>query len=80
MNRDVMNLANLDQVREIIRRLRPNFIVNPAAYTAVDKAESELELAMRINGLAPPVMPQEAAKLGAALVHYRPSWLPAYPA
>jgi dTDP-4-dehydrorhamnose reductase len=45
-------------------------IVNPAAYTAVDKAESERELAYRINAEAPAVMAEEALRLGAALVHY----------
>jgi dTDP-4-dehydrorhamnose reductase len=68
--RDRMDLADLDQVRDVIRRLQPGLIVNPAAYTAVDKAETEPELAMRINGLAPGVMAEEAAKLGAAVVHY----------
>ena len=70
IDQDEMDLADLDQVRDVIRRLRPGLIVNPAAYTAVDKAESEPELAMRINGLAPGVMAEEAARLGAALVHY----------
>jgi dTDP-4-dehydrorhamnose reductase len=70
MDRSEMDLADLDQVRDVIHRVRPGLIVNPAAYTAVDKAESEPELAMRVNGLAPGVMAEEAAKLGAALVHY----------
>jgi dTDP-4-dehydrorhamnose reductase len=70
IDQDQMDLANLDQVRDVIRRLQPGLIVNPAAYTAVDKAETEPELAMRINGLAPKVMAEEAAKLGAAIVHY----------
>lgn len=70
IDQDEMDLANLDQVRDVIRRVQPGLIVNPAAYTAVDKAESEPELAMRINGLAPAVMAEEAAKLGASIVHY----------
>jgi dTDP-4-dehydrorhamnose reductase len=70
VDRSEMDLADLDQVRDVIRRLQPGLIVNPAAYTAVDKAESEPELAMRINGLAPAVMAEEAAKLGASIVHY----------
>jgi dTDP-4-dehydrorhamnose reductase len=65
-----MNLANLDQVRSVIRETQPDLIINPAAYTAVDKAESEPELAMLINGVAPGVMAEEAAKLGARLIHY----------
>jgi len=50
--------------------VRPNLIVNPAAYTAVDLAERETDLAMRINGEAPGVMAEEARRLGAALIHY----------
>ena len=70
IDQDEMDLADLDQVRDAVRRLQPGLIVNPAAYTAVDKAESQPELAMRINGLAPAVIAEEAAKLGAAMVHY----------
>ena len=70
VDRSKMDLSDLDQVRDVIRRVQPGLIVNPAAYTAVDKAETEPELAMRINGLAPGVMAEEALKLGAAVVHY----------
>ena len=70
VDRSQMDLADLDQVRDVIRRVKPTLIVNPAAYTAVDKAESEPELALRINGEAPGVMAEEARKLGAALIHY----------
>mgnify|MGYP000226285472 CR=1 FL=1 len=54
----------------LIRRVRPDAIVNAAAHTAVDKAESEPDLARRINALAPGVIAREAAALGASLVHY----------
>ena len=57
-------------MRDVIRRIKPILIVNPAAYTAVDKAESEPALALRINGEAPGVMAEEAKKLGAAMIHY----------
>lgn len=70
LDRRQMDLADLIQVRDMIRRVKPTLIVNPAAYTAVDKAESEPELAMRINGEAPAVMAEEAKKLGAAMIHY----------
>ncbi|SDA50388.1 MULTISPECIES: dTDP-4-dehydrorhamnose reductase [unclassified Janthinobacterium] len=70
VDRSQMDLADLDQVRDVIRRVKPTLIVNPAAYTVVDKAESEPELAMRINGEAPGVMAEEAKKLGAAMIHY----------
>ncbi|MEB0013416.1 dTDP-4-dehydrorhamnose reductase [Glaciimonas sp. Gout2] len=70
VDRSQMDLSNLDQVRDVIRTVKPNLIINAAAYTAVDKAESEPELAMRINGEAPGVMAEEAQKLGAAMIHY----------
>ena len=70
VDRARMDLADLDQVRDVIRSVRPNLIVNPAAYTAVDKAESEPELARRINAEAPGVMAAEAKALGAAMVQY----------
>jgi len=65
-----MDLSDLDQVRATIRAVRPALIINPAAYTAVDLAEKEVGLATRVNAEAPAVMAEEAAKLGAALVHY----------
>ncbi len=70
VDRAQMDLSDLDQVRDVIRAVKPNLIVNPAAYTAVDKAESEPNLAMRINGEAPGVMAEEAKKLGAGIVHF----------
>lgn len=70
LDRSRMDLADLDQVRDVVRAVRPALIVNAAAYTAVDQAEREPELAMRINGEAPGVMAEEARKLGAAMIHY----------
>ncbi|HTN66966.1 MAG TPA: dTDP-4-dehydrorhamnose reductase [Burkholderiaceae bacterium] len=70
LDRRQMDLSNLTQVRAVIRDLKPTLIVNPAAYTAVDQAESEPELAMRINGDAPGVMAEEARRLGAVMIHY----------
>jgi len=70
VDRSQMDLSDLDQVRDIVRTVKPDLIINPAAYTAVDKAESEPELAMRINGEAPGVMAEEAKKIGAAMIHY----------
>lgn len=64
---DFTNLAGL---AETVRRVQPDVIVNAAAHTAVDKAESEPELARLINALAPGVLAQEATKIGAWLVHY----------
>ncbi|MGF6966416.1 dTDP-4-dehydrorhamnose reductase [Paraburkholderia sp. WC7.3g] len=70
VDRSRLDLSNLDQIRSVVRDVRPALIVNPAAYTAVDKAEEERDLAMRINGEAPGVLAEEAKKLGAALIHY----------
>jgi len=65
-----MDLAQPDSILRVIREVKPDLIVNPAAYTAVDKAESEAELAMAINGVAPGIIAEEAIKLGAAIIHY----------
>ena len=70
LDRNQMDLTNADQMRQVIRRERPQLIVNPAAYTAVDQAEAEPELAMRINAEAPAILAEEARKCGAAMIHY----------
>ncbi|RBA24029.1 dTDP-4-dehydrorhamnose reductase [Herminiimonas fonticola] len=70
LDRQQMDLANLDHVRDVIRTIKPQLIINPAAYTAVDLAETNVESAMRINAEAPGVMAAEAKKLGAAMIHY----------
>ena len=64
------DLSNLPGLAVTVQQVRPDVIVNAAAHTAVDKAESEPELARILNALAPGVLAQEAAKLGALLVHY----------
>ena len=64
------DLGNLAGLAETVRTVQPSVIVNAAAYTAVDKAESEPEMARTINALAPEVLAREAAQLGAWLVHY----------
>jgi len=69
-DRSTLDLADLDAIRRVVRETKPEVIVNAAAYTAVDRAESEPKLAMRINGDAPGVLAEEAKRLGAALVHY----------
>ncbi len=65
-----MNLAEPDSIRRVVREVSPSLIVNTAAYTAVDKAESEPDLAMAVNGSAPAVLAEEAKRLKAGLVHY----------
>jgi len=64
------DLSDLESLRATIRQVKPDVIVNAAAYTAVDKAESETELADRVNGTASGVMAEEAAASGAWLIHY----------
>jgi dTDP-4-dehydrorhamnose reductase len=68
--RDLLDLASADSIVAAVRGVRPNLIVNAAAYTAVDKAESEPGLAMKINGEAPRILAEEAALRNAALIHY----------
>ena len=64
------DLSQLTDLTKTVRQIRPDVIVNAAAHTAVDKAESEPELAHTVNAQAPNLLAQEAAKLGALLVHY----------
>jgi len=70
LDRQGLDLSNPDSIRQLIRQLRPDVIVNAAAYTAVDKAESEPDLAQAINGTAPGIFAEEASRLNALLVHY----------
>ncbi|MCX6055312.1 MAG: dTDP-4-dehydrorhamnose reductase [Chloroflexi bacterium] len=65
-----VDLSHLDELRVLIRAEKPNLILNAAAYTNVDKAESEPELARKVNALAPAVMAEEVKKLNGAFIHY----------
>lgn len=65
-----LDLGDFDAVRAAVRALEPGLIVNAAAYTAVDQAERETELAFRLNGEAPGVLAEEALAIGAGLIHY----------
>ncbi|MHC5598858.1 MAG: dTDP-4-dehydrorhamnose reductase [Nostoc sp.] len=67
--RPTVDLAQPDTLRNLIRSKQPQIIINAAAYTAVDKAESEPELATAINATAPLIIAQESQKLGAFLIH-----------
>ena len=64
------DLSNLDGLVRTVQTVRPDVVVNAAAHTAVDRAESEPELAHTLNALAPGVLAREATKIGAWLVHY----------
>ncbi len=70
LDRTQLDLSDTDAIRRAVQAFKPDLIINPAAYTAVDKAESEPELAYAINAAAPQVLAQEAEKIGARLIHF----------
>jgi dTDP-4-dehydrorhamnose reductase len=70
VDRSSLNLAVPDDIHRCVRSLRPEIIVNTAAYTAVDKAEAEPEVSRAINAIAPEVLAQEAKTAGSLLIHY----------
>lgn len=65
-----LDLSNSEMICRVVRELKPELIVNAAAYTAVDQAEKEPDFAMAINGIAPGILASEAKNLGATFVHY----------
>ena len=65
-----LDLADPDQIRSVLRELKPGVVVNAAAYTLVDRAESEPEAAFAINARAPGILAEEATRLGALFIHY----------
>src|SRR5260370_21258566 len=67
---DQLDLSNPSDIRRTIREVRPQFIVNAAAYTAVDQAETDETTAHAVNAQAPGLLAEEAQKIGAVLVHY----------
>jgi len=69
-DQESVDLADADQARALVRRVQPNVILNAAAYTAVDRAESQRDLAMAINATAPRILAEEALRLDALLIHY----------
>lgn len=70
LGREAMDLANPDSIRRAIAMIKPEIIVNAAAYTAVDRAEDEIELARAVNATGPGVLAEEATRLDALLLHY----------
>lgn len=72
---DELDLTNADGLRRMLREVRPRWVVNAAAHTAVDKAESEPQLAFALNATAPEVLAEEAKKMGAAVVHYSTDYI-----
>ena len=69
-DREELDLTNLNAIRTFIDQIKPDIIINPAAYTAVDKAESEPDLAYQINTLAPEVLADKARELDIPLIHF----------
>ena len=70
LDRIQMDLSNADSIRRSIREAQPEIIVNAAGFTTVDKVETEPELALQINSIAPGIMAEEAKRIGVPLVHY----------
>lgn len=70
LGREGADLSNPESLRKVVRNIHPDVIINAAAYTAVDKAEKEEDLAAAINGVAPGVLAEETKNIDALLVHY----------
>lgn len=70
LERAACDLSCPDKLREVVREVRPDAIINAAAYTAVDKAQTDADIAYTINGTAPGVLAEEAKAAGSLLVHY----------
>ena len=70
-----VNFTDSPALRQLVAKINPSVVVNAAAYTAVDKAETETELCRQINAVAPGVLAAEAKKLGALMVHYSTDYI-----
>lgn len=70
MGRDQLDLAKPDLIRETVRSIRPDLIINAAGYTGVDQAESEPEAAFALNAVAPGILAEEALALDVPLIHF----------
>lgn len=69
LGRSRLDLSQPDQIRQVMQTIRPDVVVNAAAYTGVDTAERELDRAIAINGTAPTILAEEAQKLGSSIIH-----------
>ena len=70
VDRTRVDLSQPESIRQAMAQIQPDLVVNAAAYTAVDKAENEPELAHAVNGIAPGIFAEECAKLRATLIHF----------
>ncbi|WP_204154216.1 dTDP-4-dehydrorhamnose reductase [Leptolyngbya sp. CCY15150] len=69
LGRSRLDLSQPDQIRQVMQAIRPDVVVNAAAYTGVDTAEREMDRAIAINGTAPTILAEEAQKLGSSIIH-----------
>jgi len=69
VDRTSLDLSKAESIRQAMAEIQPDLVVNAGAYTAVDKAESEPELAQAVNGIAPGILAEECEKLGSTLIH-----------
>lgn len=70
LDRAALDLSNEASIRQVVSDIQPDMIINPAAYTAVDKAESESDLSHAINAEAPRILAEEAKRIGASMIHF----------
>ena len=70
LDREELDLRRTDELKRVLREMRPDVVINAAAYTAVDRAESEPELARQVNAVAPRVLAEQLQSTGGLLVHY----------
>ncbi len=75
LDRHSLDLAHPANIRHAINDIKPDLIINTAAYTAVDKAETDREMALAINGKAPEILAEEAKKQGAILIHFSTDYI-----
>lgn len=69
-DRQSLDLQDEKEIRDVVKKVEPTVIVNAAAYTAVDKAEVEEDIAFAVNALGPKILAEEAKRLGASFIHY----------
>ncbi|CAM8368048.1 RfbD dTDP-4-dehydrorhamnose reductase [Candidatus Methylopumilus planktonicus] len=69
-DRHKLNLENSDAIRDFIDEIKPDIIINPAAYTKVDQAETESQLAHQINAIAPQLLAEKASQLNIPIIHF----------
>ena len=74
-NRNELNLENSDAIRAFIEKIKPDMIINAASYTYVDKAESDIELAYKVNTEAPRVLAEKASQLNIPMIHFSTDYI-----